>query len=90
MDTSITGYHHKKILAPAGLPAVRFHDLRHTAATLMLAGHVDVKTVSTMLGHASVRITLDVYAHVLPGMQQSAVAVLDAALARKPAQGGGA
>jgi integrase len=90
MDTSITGYHHKRVLARAGLPTVRFHDLRHTAASLMLAGHVDAKTVSAMLGHASVRITLDVYAHVLPGMQQSAVAVLDAALARRPAQGGGA
>jgi integrase len=92
MDTSITGYHHKKILARAGLPAVRFHDLRHTAASLMLAGQVNPKVVSEILGHASVRITLDIYAHVLPGMQQSAVAALDAALARRPSlgQGGGA
>jgi integrase len=59
----------------------RFHDLRHTAATLLLASGVNVKVVSEMLGHSSVSITLSIYAHVLPHMQQSAVNAMDQLLA---------
>lgn len=59
---------------------VRFHDLRHTAATLLLASGVNVKVVSEMLGHSNVAITLRIYAHVLPHMQQSAVQAMDALL----------
>jgi integrase len=59
------------------LPEMDFHDLRHTAATLLLARGVNVKVVSEMLGHANVTITLQIYAHVLPHMQQSAVEVMD-------------
>lgn len=58
-------------------PVIRFHDLRHTAATLMLLGGVPVKVVSERLGHASPDITLRLYAHVLPGMQKDAAAVMD-------------
>jgi integrase len=65
----------------AGLPRIRFHDLRHTAATLMLAAGVPAKVVSERLGHASVEITLSVYAHILPTMQAAAVRAIDAALA---------
>jgi integrase len=65
------------LLVRAGLPRIRFHDLRHTAATLMLAQGVNVKVVSEMLGHADVAITLRIYAHVLPDMQASATAALD-------------
>lgn len=64
----------------ARLPRIRFHDLRHTAATLLLGRGVNPKIVSEMLGHASVGITLDTYSHVLPTMQQSAAAEMDAAL----------
>ncbi|HLY32474.1 MAG TPA: tyrosine-type recombinase/integrase [Ktedonobacterales bacterium] len=71
----------KKILQRAGLPAIRFHDLRHTAATLMLKANVNPKIVSEMLGHASIAITLDIYSHVLPDMQQDAAATLAALLA---------
>jgi integrase len=60
----------------AGLPEVRFHDLRHTCATLLLAAGVDVKTVAERLGHANIQITLTTYAHVLPSMRQRAAAVL--------------
>jgi integrase len=60
----------------AGLPPIRFHDLRHTSATLMLLAGVPVKVVSEMLGHSSIAITLDVYAHVLPEMQRDAVNTL--------------
>lgn len=56
----------------APVPRIRLHDVRHTHATLMLAAGVPVKVVSTRLGHASVRLTLDVYAHVLPSMDEDA------------------
>lgn len=62
----------KRLLAKAGLPSIRFHDLRHTCATLALAQGVNPKIVSEMLGHSSVSITLDIYSHVLPHMQEDA------------------
>jgi integrase len=60
------------------LPPVRFHDLRHAHATLMLAQGVHPKVVSERLGHASVGITLDTYSHVLPTLQEEAAAAFDA------------
>lgn len=71
--------HFKKHLRQAGLPDFRFHDLRHTAATMMLKDGVHVKVVSEVLGHASEAFTLRVYGHVLPGMQESALKKYDAA-----------
>jgi integrase len=65
------------LLERAGLPRIRPHDLRHTAATLLLARGVPVKVVSEMLGHANVGITLSIYGHVLPHMQQQAVSTMD-------------
>jgi len=59
---------------------LRFHDLRHTCATLLLSEGVNVKVVSELLGHASVTITLNTYAHVLPDMQDSAADAMEAAL----------
>ena len=67
----------KKLLKKAGVPDVRFHDLRHGAATVLLAAGVDLKVVSALLGHSSVAITADIYAHVLPEMQQEAVKKMD-------------
>ena len=64
----------------AGCPRIRFHDLRHSAAALMLERGVPVKMVSEMLGHTSVGITLDLYAHVTPTMQRQAVAAIEAIL----------
>lgn len=55
-------------------PAIRLHDLRHTHATILLAAGVPVKVVSERLGHATVTITLEIYAHVMPGMQADAAA----------------
>ena len=69
----------KALLKRAGLPAIRFHDLRHTCATLLFSRNVNPKIVSEMLGHASIAITLDTYSHVLPNMQQSAVRALEEA-----------
>ncbi len=59
---------------------LRFHDLRHTCATLLLREGVNPKVVSEMLGHASIAITLNTYSHVLPDMQDSAVEAMEAAL----------
>ena len=67
----------KKLLKEADLPDVRFHDLRHGAATVLLAAKVDLKVVSELLGHSSVAITADIYGHVLPEMQQEIVNRMD-------------
>ncbi len=69
------------LLARAGLPRIRFHDLRHTAATLLLGQNVNVKIVSEMLGHSQIAVTLDLYSHVTPTMQRQATEALDAVLA---------
>jgi integrase len=76
----ITTHQFKPLLKRAGLPEIRFHDLRHTCATLLLSKNVNPKVVSEMLGHASIAITLDTYSHVLPDMQDSATAAMDGAL----------
>jgi integrase len=59
---------------------LRFHDLRHTCATLLLSEGVNLKVVSELLGHASITITLNTYSHVLPDMQESAAEAMEAAL----------
>ena len=68
------------MLKRARLPEIRFHDLRHTCATLLLSEGVNVKVVSELLGHASITITLNTYSHVLPDMQDSAADAMEAAL----------
>jgi integrase len=72
--------HFQRILKAVGLPRIRFHDLRHTAATLLLGRGVHPKIVSEMLGHSSISMTLDLYSHVTPSMQAEAAAVLDGVL----------
>ena len=67
-------------LRRAGLTAIRFHDLRHTAATPMLLAGINAKVVSERLGHSSVGFTLDRYAHVLPSMGRDAADTLSRAL----------
>ena len=66
-----------RFLKRSGLPDIRFHDLRHGHATLMLLQGVHPKVVSERLGHASVGITLDTYSHVLPSMQTEAALAFD-------------
>jgi integrase len=73
----LSGRNFKRYLAAAGLPDIRFHDLRHTAATMLLRQGVHVKVVSEMLGHADISITLRIYAHVIPDMQQEAANKMD-------------
>ena len=70
--------HYKPALRAAGLPTdARLYDLRHTCATLLLAAGVHPKVVSERLGHSDVTLTLNVYSHVLPGMQEGATAQLE-------------
>lgn len=76
----VTTHRFKPLLKRAGLPQIRFHDLRHTCATLLLGRNVNPKIVSEMLGHASIAITLDTYSHVLPTMQDSAARAMEEAL----------
>ncbi|MBW3575107.1 MAG: site-specific integrase, partial [Actinobacteria bacterium] len=76
-------WHLRRLAKEAGVPVIRFHDLRHASATHALANGVPVKVVSEMLGHASTGITEDVYAHVLPHMQASAAVVMDAVLGNR-------
>jgi integrase len=68
------------IIADAGVPKIRIHDLRHSHATLLLAAEQPLKVVSERLGHAKTSITLDTYAHILPGLQEGAVDALGAIL----------
>lgn len=66
----------KKLLSTASLPTeVRFHDLRHTCATLLLSQGFNAKFVQELLGHATISITLDTYSHVLPGMADHTEAI---------------
>ena len=75
-DTLSTGW--ARYLRIHGLPHVRFHDLRHAHATLLLLQGVHPKIVSERLGHASIGITLDTYSHVLPSLQSQAADAFDA------------
>ena len=69
----------RALLEQAGLPAIRFHDLRHSAATILLSMGVNIKVIQEMLGHSDISITLRVYGHLLPSMQQEAVDKWDSA-----------
>jgi integrase len=68
----------KRLIKQAGVPEIRFHDLRHTCATLMLANNVHPKIVQERLGHADVSMTLNRYSHVTMDMQRDAADQLDA------------
>ncbi len=73
--------HFKSLLERAGLPkSVRFHDLRHTCATLLLRQGVNPKFVQELLGHADISLTLNVYSHVLPDMGDAAAGAMDDAI----------
>lgn len=70
----------KSLLAKAGLPSIRFHDLRHSSATMLLAMKVHPKIVQEILGHSQINVTLDIYSHVLPTMQEEAMSKMNEAL----------
>jgi integrase len=70
----------KPLLKRAGLPEIRFHDLRHTCATLLLGRGVHPKLVQELLGHATIAMTLDTYSHYLPSMGDAAAGAMGDAL----------
>lgn len=80
VDPGVLSHVFGKIAKRAGLENVRFHDLRHTFASLMLQRGAKPKVISEALGHASVAFTMDVYSHIIEGMQSEAMALLDEVL----------
>jgi integrase len=70
----------------AGVPKIRFHDLRHTAATVLLAAGIHPKIMQERLGHTDIAMTLNLYSHVMPDMQRQAADAIEAALARADEQ----
>ena len=77
---NVINRHFKPLLKDAGLPDIRFHDLRHTCATLLLGRNVNPKLVQHLLGHASITMTLDTYSHWIPSMGRHAADGMDEAL----------
>ena len=80
IDPCVLTHAFARMAARAGLENVRFHDLRHTFASLMLERGAKPKVISEALGHASVAFTMDVYSHIIEGMQSDAMALLDEVL----------
>lgn len=76
-DASNIRQEYNKILNNAGIPRIRFHDLRHTAASILLNHNIPVIVVSHILGHSKPSVTLDLYGHVLTDMQEEAATVMD-------------
>ena len=70
----------RKLLGSARVPLIRFHDLRHTAATFLLAQGVDPRTIMETLGHSQISLTLNTYSHVLPVLQRKAARKMDGML----------
>jgi integrase len=73
-----------RLVRAAGLPRIRLHDLRHTHATLALQAGIHPKVVSERLGHSTVSITLDIYSHAIPAMQESAAELVAALVLSAP------
>ena len=78
----------KTLFKKGGLPAIRFHDLRHSAATILLILGVHPKVVQELLRHNQISMTMDIYSHVLPGMQRDAMTRLSDALQEPPEKEG--
>ena len=75
-----------QLLREAGVPHMHFHDLRHSAATILLSMGVNMKVVQELLGHSDIAITLGLYSHLLPSMQQEAVDKWDNVFGREEKQ----
>ncbi len=70
----------KPLLKRAGLPDMPFHGLRHTAASLLVSQNVHAKAVQEMLGHSDIKVTLNIYSHLHPGMQDEVARAMESAL----------
>ncbi len=81
MEAGVVNDNLNRLLAKAGLPRIRVHDLRHTVATILLEGGAHPKLVQELLGHSTVTLTLDTYSHVTPTMHQEVTRRLDEAVA---------
>jgi integrase len=80
LDPSLLSHEFARLAKQAGLENVQFHDLRHTFASLMFLRGAKPKVISEALGHSSVAFTMDVYSHIIEGMQEDAMALLDEVL----------
>jgi integrase len=80
IDPGVVSHTFARIATQVGLNGVRFHDLRHTFASLMLLRGAKPKVISEALGHSSVAFTMDCYSHIIEGMQEDAMALLDEVL----------
>jgi len=80
IDAGVLSHAFNRMAKQANLNSVRFHDLRHTFASLMLLRGAKPKVISEALGHSSVAFTMDVYSHIIEGMQSDAMALLDEVL----------
>lgn len=78
----------KQLARQAGVPVIRFHDMRHTSASLALAAGVAMKVVSDRLGHSTTTITADLYTHVTPAVARHAAEAIAASLAMRPPENG--
>lgn len=84
LDGTTVTHRFQAMLKAAGLRRIRFHDLRHTCATLLLAQGVHPRVIMEILGHSQIAITMNLYAHVIPAMQKEVAAQMDAVLAPAP------
>jgi len=76
VPTTVIAWFHA-LMCDVGLPRIRFHDLRHSAATILLTKGMHPKVVQELLGHSSIAMTMDIYSHVMPSMQQDATNKMD-------------
>ncbi len=77
LDPSSTGVRAKKCWKAAGLTPIGMHQARHTAASIWIAAGVEPKLIQTFLGHSSIRVTFDIYGHLLPGSEKGAAQTID-------------
>jgi integrase len=74
---NLVNRHYQPALKDAGLPKIRFHDLRHTYASLLIEQGENIKYIQTQLGHSSPTVTLNIYAHLMKSVNQEAVLKLE-------------
>jgi integrase len=77
LDGSVVTHQFQKLLKAAKLPRIRFHDLRHSCASLLLAQGVSARMVMETLGHSNISTTMDIYSHVMPSLRQEAADAMD-------------